>query len=173
MNINMYRIIDFNSEILPNISNSIINSLYDQDIKNISYTSRYFNQIFINETIIFLIKHYLDNNKIIYIPFKNTNDILSHEYSWDENWKNKFKNNIVKISKNLPILINTNYFEYENLESLKEDHINLDNEIDLYIQNYKNKISLMTFKKIRNFCNYYDLNFINNKLLNELKYKII
>jgi hypothetical protein len=168
-----HKIIDFNT--LKNKTEiDILDNLYDQglSIETFKLNSKQYKRLFFN----YYIKNIISfinkcDKKIFFIVSKPTSSEFFDYFDQDA-ILNSYQNNINKLFQLLPIksYIDFNH-SYDDILALKDCEIN--EWLCSEILTQSNKSSEKSYRPIKKISEYYDLQYIDNKIFRDLQYKSV
>jgi len=169
-----FKIVDYDNEIRIPTDIDIINNLYRQEIdfNELKLSSRNYKRIFLNYFIKNTIDYITNNKKSFLIIGKPQHSEFFEWFHDHEKFISSYDTNISTILKILPILAyKDTYLSFDEILESKESELR--EWLSSEIITKKDKASTISFKKIKDKINYYNLSYLDNKIFNELKFKSI
>lgn len=177
MKILNHRICDYYNDVFKYTEIKIADAIYEQQLtdKTLPLNSKNFKRIFVHY-VVWDIINYIDNSddKLFFMINHPTPDNFFTEFYGKDKWNRFYLATMKQILNELPIcgaLYNQNINDVRKLSSgeYNEFLTSINESIKLLKEKNLNK----RFSKSRNFIKKYDLEFINNKVFDDLSKRIL
>ena len=173
MEILNHKIVDFNL-IRIRAEVQILDNLYEQgiDFETIKLSSKHYKTLFINYYIKEILYFSLNSNRKPFYIISKPKTSEFYDYIDSDKYQKAFATNISKITSILPLLHYTDTNNtYTDIIDSKENELN--EWFSNQIINQKDRLSKKSFKSIKKTLDYYNLSYLNAKIFEELRYKLI
>jgi len=168
-----HQVIDFN--IIKNITEiDILDSIYDQglDIEKFKLNSKQYKRLLFNYFIKNVIKYINNSDKKLFFIISKPSTSEFFDYFEFDAINKSYRTNISKLFNLLPIKAYID-FEYTYGDILESKESELVEWLSNQILIQSDKTSEKSYQPIKKISQYYDLQYIDNKIFKELQYKSV
>lgn len=152
----------------------ILDNLYEQNIDfvDIKLSSKHYKTLFMNYYIKEILFYCINSVSKPFFIITKPQPSEFYEYFDGDSYQRTFKTNISKITSILPIIHHTDIsITYDEFLETKENEFHEWVSSQIILQ--RDRLSKRSYKSIRKTLDYYNLNYLNDKIFQELKYKLI